>query len=161
MIFGHVAVSALAHRYFKADLVPVMAAAAMPDVVDKVAHYVFLQGEGSRWMGHTLVSVAASTVSIRVIWGKKAAWSWGLGYLLHLLGEFGGVVPWHFPFVTYDFPPDLGFGETLGLSLTNEPRMVLEIALVLWAAVATFDVWVVKGQRWRIRDGKLGIKAKN
>ena len=34
MIIGHVAVSALAHRYLKADLIPVMAAAAIPDVVD-------------------------------------------------------------------------------------------------------------------------------
>ena len=111
MIFGHVAVSALAHRYLKADFVPVMAAAAVPDVVDKVAHYVFMQGEGSRWMGHTLITVFVSTGLIWAIWGKKAAWSWGLGYLLHLLGEFGGVVPWLFPFMVYDFPPDLGFGR--------------------------------------------------
>lgn len=161
MIFGHVAVSALLHRYLKADLVPVMAAAAMPDVVDKVAHYVFLQGEGSRWMGHTLVSIAASTALIWTIWGKKAAWSWGLGYLLHLLGEFGGVVPWFFPFKTYEFPPDLGFGETLSQSLTNLPRMVLETVLVLWAAVAMLNLWVVKERRvekayamWKTRRRK-------
>ena len=67
MIFGHVAVSALAYRYLKADFVPVMAAAVVPDVVDKVAHYVFNQGEGSRWMGHTLIVVAVTTVLVYLI----------------------------------------------------------------------------------------------
>ncbi len=144
MLFGHVAVSALAYRYLKADFVLVMAAAVVPDVVDKVAHYVFNQGEGSRWMGHTLVAVVATTALIYLIWGKRAAWSWSLGYLLHLFGEFGGVVPYLYPFVQYEFPYDYSFAETLSLSLTNLPRLALEMSLCLWAGLALFDRWILK-----------------
>ena len=147
MIFGHVAVSALAYRYLKADFVPVMAAAVVPDVVDKVAHYVFNQGEGSRWMGHTLVVVAVSTVLIHLLWGKRAARSWVLGYMLHLFGEFGGVVPYLYPFVQYEFPYDYSFTETLSLSFTNLPRMALELSLCLWAGLALFDLWIIKEKR--------------
>ena len=147
MIFGHVAVSSLAYRYLKADFVPVMAAAVVPDVVDKVAHYVFNQGEGSRWMGHTLVVVAVSTAGIALLWGKRSAQSWALGYMLHLMTEFGGVVPYLFPFVQYEFPYDYSFTETLGLSLMNLPRMALEVSLCLWAGVALFDLWILKEKR--------------
>jgi len=147
MIFGHVAVSALAYRYLKADFVPVMAAAVVPDVVDKVAHYVLDQGAGSRWMGHTLLGVVVSTALIHLLWGKRAAGSWALGYLLHLFGEFGGVVPYFYPFVQYEFPYDYGFAETLSLSFTNMPRMALEMGLCLWAGVALFDLWIVKEKR--------------
>jgi hypothetical protein len=150
MIFGHVALSALAYRYLKADFVPVMAAAVVPDAVDKVAHYVFDQGAGSRWMGHTLVVAVTTTALVRLIWGKKPAWSWALGYLLHLFGEFGGVVPYLYPFVQYEFPYDYGFAETLSLSLTNLPRMALELGLCLWAGMAMFDLWVVKEKRHKI-----------
>jgi hypothetical protein len=113
--------------------------------------------------------VVVSTGLIWALWGKKTAWSWGLGYLLHVLCEFGGVVPWLFPFMAYEFPPDHGFGETLSLSLTNLPRMALEVALVIWAAVAMDDLWMVKERRfssirafWRDyidcrRDGKSRI----
>ena len=149
MIFGHVAVSALAYRYLKADFVPVMAAAVVPDVVDKVAHYVLDQGDGSRWMGHTLIAVAASTALVRLLWGKRAAGSWTLGYLLHLFGEFGGVVPYLYPFVQYEFPYDYGFAETLSLSFTNLPRMALETGLTFWAMGALIDLWIVKQKRHR------------
>lgn len=147
MIFGHVAVSTLAYRYLKADFVLVMAAAVVPDVVDKVAHYVFDQGAGSRWMGHTLVGVAVSTALIALVWGKRLGLSWALGYLLHLVGEFGGVVPYLYPFVQYEFPYDYGFAETLSLSFTNLPRMALEMGLCLWAGLALFDLWIIKEKR--------------
>jgi hypothetical protein len=147
MIFGHVAVSALAYRYLKADFVPVMAAAVVPDVVDKVAYYVLDQGAGSRRMGHALVVVTATTALICLIWGKRPARSWALGYLLHLFGEFGGVVPYLYPFVQYEYPYDRGFAETLSLSLTNLPRMALEMSLCLWAGLALFDLWIVKERR--------------
>ncbi|HOT91281.1 MAG TPA: hypothetical protein PLJ78_08465 [Anaerolineae bacterium] len=147
MIFGHVAVSALAYRYLKADFVPVMAAAVVPDIVDKIAHYTLHQGAGSRWMGHTLIGVAVSTAVIALVWGKRPAQSWALGYLLHLVGEFGGVVPYLFPLIQYEFPYDYSFTETLGLSLMNLPRMALEVSLCLWAGVALFDLWILKEKR--------------
>ncbi|MGC9394491.1 MAG: hypothetical protein ACP5J4_06510 [Anaerolineae bacterium] len=144
MIVGHVAVSALAYRYLKADFVPVMAAAVVPDAVDKMTHYMLDRDVGSRWVGHTLVGITATTALIYLIWGKRPARSWALGYLLHLLGEFGGVVPYLYPFVQYEIPHDYGFAETLRLSLTNLPRMVLEMGLCLWAGLALFDLWIVK-----------------
>ena len=144
MIVGHMAVSILAHRYLKADFAPVMAAAIVPDAVDKVARYVLDRDVGSRWVGHTLVGVAATTVLIHLIWGQRIARSWALGYLLHLFGEFGGVVPYLYPFVQYEVHHNYGFAETLRLSLTNLPRMALEMGLCFWAGLALFDLWVVK-----------------
>ena len=47
----------------------------------------------------------------------------------------------------YEFPYDYSFAETLSLSLTNLPRMALEMSLCLWAGLALFDLWIVKGKR--------------
>jgi hypothetical protein len=52
-----------------------------------------------------------------------------------------------YPFVQYEYPYDRGFAETLSLSLTNLPRMALEMSLCLWAGLALFDLWIVKERR--------------
>ncbi|MGC9348076.1 MAG: metal-dependent hydrolase [Anaerolineae bacterium] len=136
MIFGHLAVSALEHRYAKAEFIPVMAAAVLPDVVDKVSHYVLGQGEVGRLWGHTLIGVFASTLIVLLVWGKRWAASWALGYLSHLVCDIGGVVPLLHPFVAYEFPPSYDFRTTLGMGLSNYPRLALETALSTWAFAA-------------------------
>ena len=136
MIIGHLAVSALEHRYLKADFVPVMAAAVLPDVVDKVSHYVFDQGENGRLWGHTLIGVLGSTLVVLLIWGKRPAASWALGYVSHLICDIGGVVPLLHPFMKYEFPPSYDFVTTLEMGLGNYQRLAMEIALSIWAFFA-------------------------
>lgn len=136
MLFGHLAVSALEHRYLKAEFAPVMVAAVFPDAVDKVAHYVMGQGEGGRMFGHTLIAALVTTLVVLAIWGRHSAASWALGYLSHLVCDAGYIVPWLYPFVSYALPPSEGFLVTLWASLTNVPRMLLEVGLSIWAVVA-------------------------
>lgn len=136
MLFGHLAVSALEHRYAKAEFVPIMAAAVFPDAVDKVAHYVLGRADSGRLWGHTLFSALLSTAIVFLIWGKRSGWSWALGYLSHLVCDIGSVVPWFYPFAAYEFPPSETFETTLWMSLTNYPRLALELLLSAWAVIA-------------------------
>ncbi len=63
MLFGHLAVAALQHRYTKSALVPVTAAAVFPDAVDKVAHYVLGYNATGRMWGHTLIAAGLTSWS--------------------------------------------------------------------------------------------------
>lgn len=94
MIIGHLAVSALEHRYVKAALVPVMASAVFPDLVDKIAHYGFGQHASGRMWGHTLLGALITSAAVFILFGRHNAASWALGYLSHLVCDIGGVVPW-------------------------------------------------------------------
>ncbi len=135
MLFGHLAVSALEHRYVKVEFIPVMAAAVAPDVFDKAAHYLFdSTGTGRLW-GHTLLAALLSTLLVLLLFGRRSAASWGLGYLSHLVFDIGGVVPWLHPFVAYEFPVAESFQATLWEGLTR-PTILLEIALSIWAYLA-------------------------
>jgi hypothetical protein len=132
VIVGHLAVSALEYRYARVDLVPVMAAAVVPDLVDKIAHYVVGSTEFGRLWGHTLLAALVSTVFVALLFGKRSATCWALGYVSHLVCDIGGVVPWLYPLVSYEFPPAETFEATLWMGLTR-PRMLLELALLVWA----------------------------
>jgi hypothetical protein len=134
MLFGHLAVSALEHRYVKAALVPVTAAAIFPDAIDKVAHYALGHNSTGRMWGHTLLALLLSSLTVLALFGKHNAASWGLGYLSHLICDMEGVVPWLAPFVTYDFPPTRTFVEALSNALYR-PLIVLEILLTIWAVM--------------------------
>ncbi len=132
MLFGHLAVSALEHRYAKAALVPVVAAAMLPDAVDKVSHYVLGQNATGRMWGHTLIAAFLSSLVVLALFGKHNASSWILGYLSHLICDMGGVVPLLAPFVTYQFPPAEDFLTTLWAALSR-PLIIAEILLSFWA----------------------------
>jgi len=136
MLVGHLGVSVLAHRYLKADLVPVVVAGVIPDVVDKaLCQGLGLLPSGRMW-GHTLLGLAVSTIVVRLLWGRQTAWSWAVGYLGHLVADIGGQVPWLYPFVQYEFTPSLGLWETLLRKLQNPVEIALELALLGWAALA-------------------------
>ena len=135
MLFGHLAVSALEHKYLKADLTPVMIAAVLPDAVDKVLHYTLHRAPTGRLWGHTLLGAGVSTAIVLLLYGRRRAASWALGYLSHLLCDMGSVVPWLYPWITYDFPPSHDFRTTLWMSLTNLTQLTLEILLTLWALI--------------------------
>jgi len=136
MLVGHLGVSVLAHRYFKADLVPVVVAGVIPDVIDKtLCQGLRILPSGRMW-GHTLLGLAVSTVFVRLLWGRQTAWSWAVGYLGHLIADFSGQVPWLYPFVQYEFDPSPGFWEILRRRLERPAEIGLELALLGWAALA-------------------------
>ncbi|MFP4393951.1 MAG: metal-dependent hydrolase [Anaerolineales bacterium] len=136
MIFGHLAISALEHRYWDADLVPVIIAGLAPDLVDKTACQVLHLAPSGRMAGHTLAGLALSTLLIAPLWGKRAARSWALGYLGHLLGDLNSPVPWLYPFVNYDFKPSPSLWRVLHNLFRDPLSLSLEIALIVWAIVA-------------------------
>ncbi len=147
MLFGHLAVAALQHRYTKSALVPVTAAAVFPDAVDKVAHYVLGYNATGRMWGHTLIAAGLTSLVVLRLFGRHNAASWALGYLSHLLFDIEGTVPWLAPFVTYEFAPHRGFFEALWGNLTR-PMIVVEIALAVWATIVI---------RQEIEAGRLSL----
>lgn len=78
-------------------------AALLPDLVDKPLYLLGI-GEG-RYVGHTLlfVCVVAAAVSLK---NKMYGLSLLFGAVLHLLFDWGGFVPWLYPFISYDFVID-------------------------------------------------------
>ena len=137
MILGHLAISALLHRYLKADLASVMAGGLFPDVLDKTLCQVLHVTPSGRMYGHTLLGLGLSTALVRGIWGSRKAHSWGLGYSAHLVADVGGAVPWLYPFREYDFsklaPP---LGEIVRRALANPAELGLELSLLAWALLA-------------------------
>jgi hypothetical protein len=142
VIFGHLAVSALLHRYlldaFDQDgLAPTMAAGIFPDVVDKLLCQVLHMTPSGRMYGHTLLGAGLSTLLVRRVWGTHAAWAWALGYLGHLAADMDGFVPWLYPFREYDFEgEDLGLFRIMRRAIRNPIRVGVESALLVWAVYA-------------------------
>jgi hypothetical protein len=140
MLVGHLAISVLQHRYLRADLAPVIAGGIFPDVVDKTLCQVLHVTPSGRMFGHTLVGLVATTTVVGLLGGRRAAGSWALGYLGHLLGDAGGFIPWLYPLVRYDFSRGSpGLLEILRRTIENPARMGLELALSAWAVGASVE----------------------
>lgn len=135
MLFGHLAVSALLHRYLKADLTPVVAGGVFPDVVDKPQCHIFHLTPNGRRVGHTLLGLALSTLVMGVIRGRRTAWSWAAGYLGHLLCDTGNLVPWLYPIVVYDFSRSSFSLLRILRRMVTRPNP-LELMLSVWAIYA-------------------------
>lgn len=137
MLFGHVAVSVLQHRYLKVDFAPVVVAGVFPDLMDKTLCQVLHLTPSGRTFGHSLAGLALSAGVVGLIWGRRAAQSWALGYLAHLLCDAGGFVPWLYPFVRYEFPPHSpGLLEIVRQALANPATIGPDLALSAWAVCA-------------------------
>ncbi len=135
MLLGHLGVSVLAHRYLKADLVPVVVGGLFPDIIDKaLCHGLHILPNGRMW-SHTLLGLLTSTVVVWLLWGRQSAWSWAVGYLGHLIADIGGQVPWLYPFVPYEFEPSPSFWELLRRKLEHPLEIGLELVLLGWAAL--------------------------
>ena len=135
MIFGHFAVSALIHRYTKADLRSTLVGGVFPDVVDKALCYGLKLTPSNRMYAHTLLSLGLTSVMIRLLLGPRVALGWALGYLGHLLADSSGFVPWFYPFSSYRFYRG---PATLFKSMRNlfvSPRLI-EWLLLAWAVWA-------------------------
>jgi hypothetical protein len=137
VILGHVAISALLHRYLDVDLGPTMASGIFPDVTDKLLCNVLRITPSGRMYGHTWLSVALTTLVVRQVWGMRAARAWTAGYVGHLAADTGGFVPWLFPFRRYEFnTEEPGLLDLLVRSMRNPARVIVESALLVWAAYA-------------------------
>jgi hypothetical protein len=137
MLFGHLAVSVLQHRYLKVELAPAVAGGMFPDVLDKTLCQVLHWTPSGRMWGHTLVGLVASTAVVGLFGGRRVAWGWACGYLGHLLGDIDALVPWLHPLVQYDFSQGSpGLLEIFRRALTNPVKMALELVLSAWAVAA-------------------------
>ncbi len=113
-----------------------MIAGLMPDIVDKTLCQLLHLTPSGRMAAHTLFGLAISAGVVALIWGKRAAWSWALGYLGHLVADAGGDVPWLYPFVHYDFPPSPSLWESLMNKLSHPLTLLPELFLCAWAGFA-------------------------
>ncbi len=92
MLFGHIAVSLLQHRYLKADLAPVVAGGLFPDVLDKTMCQVLHVTPSGRMWGHTLLGLAISSLIVDIACGPRSARAWAIGYVGHLVADTGRQV---------------------------------------------------------------------
>jgi hypothetical protein len=137
MILGHLAVSALLHRYLEADLKPAIAAGIFPDVVDKFLCQVLHLTPSGRMYAHTLLAAALSTAVVHKACGRRTARAWALGYLGHLVADVEGLVPWLYPFQEYDFSGrELGLFQIVRQAIRRPVEVGFESALLIWAAYA-------------------------
>lgn len=97
---GHIGITAGVARVLRLNLLVAGACSLLPDVVDKP---LALMGVApGRYAGHTLLFVFL----VAAVFGLKN-WRYGLaaglGVLLHLVEDLPGLVPWFWPFMSYDF----------------------------------------------------------
>ena len=134
MLFGHLALAALQHRYLKTATAPTLWGAIFPDLLDKSLCQLLRLTPSGRFYGHTLAMLGLTTLAVGGLKGRRAAWSWVAGYLGHLLGDSEGLVPWLYPLVTYEFPArDISLQEIMSLALLNPCRLKLDVLVCLWA----------------------------
>ena len=93
MLFGHIAVSLLQHRYLKVDLAPVVAGGLFPDVLDKTLCQVLHITPSGRMWGHAFLGLAVSSLIVTTACGSRSAKAWAIGYVGHLVADTGGQVP--------------------------------------------------------------------
>ena len=130
MLIGHIGVALLQHRFMDADLLPVMAGALYPDALDKTLCQVLALTPSGRMWAHTALSVGITTIGVGLVAGGRAARSWLLGYVGHLLADLEGPIPWWYPFRTYQFESSPGFREIFRHFAENRAEMVFEIGLL-------------------------------
>lgn len=103
ILFGHIGISTFLGSFLSLSLLPVIAGAVIPDLIDKTLLLFGLINTG-RFIGHTLFLGILITLISYIIFRKKiVSVSLLFGYMLHLLEDAIGFVPWLYPFVSYDF----------------------------------------------------------
>lgn len=130
MLLGHIGVALLEHQILDADLAPVLAGTAFPDVLDKLLCQVLRLMPNGRMWGHTALSVGVTTCLVWLVADGRTARSWLVGYLGHLLADLEGPIPWWYPFRTYDFEPSPGLGEIFRRFAKNPAEMLFELGLI-------------------------------
>ena len=142
MLLGHLAVPTILQHYFELESVPLYAGSVAPDVIDKGLQQVRVTVNGRNW-AHNIFSLTLSSLTIWALADKKAAKSWFVGYLGHLLCDADGFVPWFYPLATYKFYPS---EKNLWQKLKAARPSWLEILLIL----AAFSIHLFAKKRKRI-----------
>ncbi|MBY9000834.1 MAG: metal-dependent hydrolase [Candidatus Heimdallarchaeota archaeon] len=75
-----------------------------PDIIDKAISFP-ITGHG-RYIAHSILFALGIFIAIMALFRKnKRIWiGFIVGWLMHLILDVGGFMPWLFPFVSYDFP---------------------------------------------------------
>ncbi|MBN1246815.1 MAG: metal-dependent hydrolase [Anaerolineae bacterium] len=118
------------HRLLDTDLGLTMSGALFPDALDKTLCQVLRLTPSGRMWGHTTLSVGTTTLLVALMGGSRAARSWLLGYLGHLLADLEGPIPWWYPFRTYEFDPSPGFAEIFQRFTEDKSEVLFEISLL-------------------------------
>jgi hypothetical protein len=96
---------------------------------------------------HTLLSLALSTGVVSMIWGRRPARAWALGYLGHFAGDAGGWLPLLYPFREYEFSGgEPGLFEIVQNALKRKVDMGIELVLLVWAACVLANLWSERKQ---------------
>ncbi len=105
---GHLAVALIQHTLppfhrQPNSLLPLLAAALAPDVVDKTIGYALRLMPNGRHVAHNLFALSGSSAAVGLLLGRKCGRAWLAGYSGHLLADFNSRMPWLFPLKKYHF----------------------------------------------------------
>ncbi len=128
---GHIAVAIFCHRLLRLDLSTLIAAALLPDAVDKGLAHVLRVTPSGRYAMHSLPGWLFSSLAVGLWGGEKRRHAWAVGHLAHLLGD-PGQVPWWFPFKQYEFPEAMSLSQFLTAAFgTAEAQRSLALETLL------------------------------
>jgi hypothetical protein len=96
----HIGVSAILALIFRLNLAVAIFCGILPDIVDKP---LAAMGIGSgRYIGHTLLFAVVVSAAF-FFWKKKYGLAAVIGLVSHLLLDLNTLVPWFYPFKSYNF----------------------------------------------------------
>ncbi|MDH3359678.1 MAG: metal-dependent hydrolase [Desulfobulbaceae bacterium] len=142
---------------------PVAVAALFPDVVDKVVcDYLHLASYGRNWTHNLVAVLLCSLVLGAVTRSRFVGYSWAIGHIGHLVGDFV-FVPWLWPLFSYSWPNedrqiaqgvvqtvlDLGHGNALSakaMAIWTGNRLLVEAAF--FVSVTAFYWQLLKKVVW-------------
>lgn len=100
---GHIGFSVFLGNLFSLSLPHVAVASLLPDIIDKPLRLLGITTCG-RYIGHTLLTGVLISFLVYLFTRKKLlATSILFGFVLHLLEDSRGFVPFFYPFVKYEF----------------------------------------------------------
>lgn len=145
MIWGHAGAAALLSGLTKLPSTAVWVGSAAPDLIDKAALYGLKWTKSGRMAAHNLLAFAVTTGAAGVIFGRKNAQAYAVGYFGHLLCDLGGFLPWFYPFKRYHFYNSLSLRQKLQDGELWPP------APVEWALLGAGALVLVRNQ-WSVRS---------
>jgi hypothetical protein len=134
----HVGVSATLALVFRLNPVVAVFCGILPDLVDKPLAAFGIGG--GRYIGHTLLFVAV-IVTAFFLWRRKYGLAALTGLTSHLLLDLNTLVPWFYPFKSYNFS-NTKFDLVGWLkSYLTFSESGWELIIVVVAALAPFIYW--------------------
>jgi hypothetical protein len=96
----HIGVSAVLALVFRLNLAVAIFCGILPDIVDKPLAAMGIGG--GRYIGHTLLFAVVVSAAF-FFWKKKYGLAAVIGLVSHLLLDLNTLVPWFYPFKSYNF----------------------------------------------------------